>query len=954
MKHKFTKSVCLALVLTLVIVQLGVFGASASSSAKGQTVYIKLPEEWKGRVDANTGEAILPAAYVAGGKDGQHVPWVGEHMTLVDAENDIWSYTIPGDQTLLNFNTGQQRDWQTVDLAIPGGDMIFIVDKDAGTKTATGHWEPYNTEEPRVAINTGVFQFVGEVTISLYCFNCDRAYYTVDGGDPVEYESGQEVTFGGSTAPLSPVNITLTAVKGDASYSYEYTFNKNNSRTVYAKNCAGWEKVFIHYWGGESSSVWPGVQMKPYEDSEDVYYCEIPSKSTNYKFNNGGKEGAENAEQTVNLATQDIVDGVSDVFVINSLAEGETANTGEYTSLDRALSDEPVEGLPILSVESCAPALGEEFALDVNLQNVPQLSGYIISLAFDKNVIAPVSKSDVISSRLGDVLTNTKANGDFVLACSSADAVDYSEKDLLVSVPFKVTATQSQQIKVAVKVTDMFADADTEIQFPASNLVSGKVTVGVDKSVLKEKIDYINGLEESSYTAVTYQNAVSAAKNAQAVYDSVTASQKTVDAQVEALTQAIDELVETQGEGSYFYFKNTPGWDEVFAYWWGGETPCAAFPGIKATPVAGRDGYFCVELPEDASGLNFNNGKAGAEGGQQTDSITGDKLVIGNIFLPDPDDFYEKNGGIRYRGVSEKYVPNIFYFRNTVEWEQVYAYWWGGETPCPAFPGILATKVNGTVNLYSVQLPEDASGMNFNNGKASTEGGQQTDSITGDKLALGNVFIPDPEDSYEKNGGLRFRGVSEKYVPNTVYFKNVMNWDEVYAYWWGSAIDECLPFPGIKPARLAGTSDIYYVTFPEDASGYNFSNGKSGSEGGEQTSSISSIEGGKILVIDPDSAYEKNGGTRYNAAYDILEKYTTGIDVIIGDADMDGTVTIFDASKIQKKLAAMTEMDDVAVFAGDADEDGDLSVIDAALIQRHCAGMADQNNVGTHAKLFAA
>ena len=69
---------------------------------------------------------------------------------------------------------------------------------------------------------------------------------------------------------------------------------------------------------------------------------------------------------------------------------------------------------------------------------------------------------------------------------------------------------------------------------------------------------------------------------------------------------------------------------------------------------------------------------------------------------------------------------------------------------------------------------------------------------------------------------------------------------------------------------------------------------------------------------------------------------------------MDGTVTIFDASKIQKKLAAMTEMDDVAVFAGDADEDGDLSVIDAALIQRHCAGMADQNNVGTHAKLFAA
>ena len=471
--------------------------------------------------------------------------------------------------------------------------------------------------------------------------------------------------------------------------------------------------------------------------------------------------------------------------------------------------------------------------------------------------------------------------------------------------------------------------------------------------MLKEKLDYISGLDESKYTAVTYRSAVTAAKNAQAVYDSVTATQDTVDAQAEALTEAIDALVETQSDGDYFYFKNTPGWDEVYAYWWGGETPCAAFPGIKATPVSGRPGCFFVELPEDAAGLNFNSGKAGSEGGQQTDSITGDKLVIGNVFIPDPEDSYEKNGGIRYRGVSEKYVPNIFYFRNTVGWEAVYAYWWGGETPCAAFPGIPATKVDGATNLYSVQLPEDAAGLNFNSGKAGSEGGQQTDSITGDKLTFGNVFIPDPEDSYEKNGGIRYRGVSEKYVPNTIYFKNVMKWDEVYAYWWGSTT-ECLPFPGVKPKKLAGYDDIYYITFPEDATGFNFSNGKPGSEGGEQTSSISAFEKGKILIIDPDSAYEKNGGTRYNASYDLPEKYTTGIDVLVCDVDGDGTVSITDATYVQLKAAELLTLDDVQAIAADVNGDGVINVDDATLIQKYCVEIETDTQIGSHIKYRAA
>ena len=95
MKHKFSKPVSLILALLIVLLQFGVVTANASSSSKGQTVYFKRPAEWKGRVDANTGAEILPAAYVAGGPDGQHVPWVGEHMTLVDEARSQSALTSP-------------------------------------------------------------------------------------------------------------------------------------------------------------------------------------------------------------------------------------------------------------------------------------------------------------------------------------------------------------------------------------------------------------------------------------------------------------------------------------------------------------------------------------------------------------------------------------------------------------------------------------------------------------------------------------------------------------------------------------------------------------------------------------------------------------------------------------------------------------------------------------------
>ncbi len=66
---------------------------------------------------------------------------------------------------------------------------------------------------------------------------------------------------------------------------------------------------------------------------------------------------------------------------------------------------------------------------------------------------------------------------------------------------------------------------------------------------------------------------------------------------------------------------------------------------------------------------------------------------------------------------------------------------------------------------------------------------------------------------------------------------------------------------------------------------------------------------------------------------------------ILGDADGDGEVTIFDATCIQRYLA---ELSTIAFdrMAADSDEDGEVSIFDATCIQRYLAGLPTNENIG--------
>lgn len=64
------------------------------------------------------------------------------------------------------------------------------------------------------------------------------------------------------------------------------------------------------------------------------------------------------------------------------------------------------------------------------------------------------------------------------------------------------------------------------------------------------------------------------------------------------------------------------------------------------------------------------------------------------------------------------------------------------------------------------------------------------------------------------------------------------------------------------------------------------------------------------------------------------------MNTVIGDVDLDGSVSIFDATRIQRWLAEMAELTPVALCLSDTDGDACISVFDVTRIQRTLAGLA--------------
>ena len=67
---------------------------------------------------------------------------------------------------------------------------------------------------------------------------------------------------------------------------------------------------------------------------------------------------------------------------------------------------------------------------------------------------------------------------------------------------------------------------------------------------------------------------------------------------------------------------------------------------------------------------------------------------------------------------------------------------------------------------------------------------------------------------------------------------------------------------------------------------------------------------------------------------------------LLGDVDNDGTVTVLDATKIQKALASILTIDKESEKAADVDGDGVMSIVDATVIQKWLASISVPYAIG--------
>ena len=97
------------------------------------------------------------------------------------------------------------------------------------------------------------------------------------------------------------------------------------STTIYFNNTAGWTNVNVYYWGGTSSTTWPGEAMTHVEDG--IWSCEIPSDAVNVIFNNGS--GSQTADLTIPTDGNNCYNFGSDAWTTDDSGSGGNGNNGD-------------------------------------------------------------------------------------------------------------------------------------------------------------------------------------------------------------------------------------------------------------------------------------------------------------------------------------------------------------------------------------------------------------------------------------------------------------------------------------------------------------------------------------------------------------------------------------------------------------------------------------------------
>lgn len=185
---------------------------------------------------------------------------------------------------------------------------------------------------------------------------------------------------------------------------------------------------------------------------------------------------------------------------------------------------------------------------------------------------------------------------------------------------------------------------------------------------------------------------------------------------------------------------------------------------------------------------------------------------------------------------------------------------------------------------------------------------------------------------------------------DTVYYDNSStNWSTVYAYMWGDANPKMMTWPGVQMTKVSG--NVYSAEIPDGATYVIFNNNAA------QTDDLTLQGSGMIYKNGSWSAYDVPTTTAPATTAPVTQPATTapvtqpttsGDRVFIGDTDLNGKVSVSDATLVQMHIAHMTDLTCNALTAADVNQDNVITVKDVSLIQNYLVDLSDHGSCGTY------
>lgn len=303
--------------------------------------------------------------------------------------------------------------------------------------------------------------------------------------------------------------------------------------------------------------------------------------------------------------------------------------------------------------------------------------------------------------------------------------------------------------------------------------------------------------------------------------------------------------------------------------------------------------------------------------------------------------------------------------------------------------GPSASVTPGSTNYNTDELTLTLNCKNAKNAQYSIDDGAFVNYTNGQKITIGTNLAYDTVTTVTvKASDGKTTSDPETYTytkvdPNAVkvvaYDNSSTKWSKVNAYFWSDDNKEMTSWPGKKMTDKG--NNIFDIEVPDGAKYVIFNNGDS------QTDDLRIADGNKIYSNGSWQNYSTVKPTQPTTAPSTTVRPTIATQptttqpttsqpattqpsttqpsttqpvtepsnrILIGDVDLNGTITVYDSTEVQKYIVYILTLSDEALIAADVNKDSVISVKDATMIQAYVVKLIGEDSYcGTYTENVA-